>query len=132
MKISLALGKREGLSRQTARGCVGTNLALPGFGSLMAGHAVGYAQAALTVVSFGATLGFGTTFIVWYFAHWSELMGAEADPVETLSSVWLHARWALAGIGLFGFTWLWALATNAAILREARKAGETGKPPKLV
>ena len=132
MKISLALGKREGLSLQTARGCAGTNLALPGFGSLMAGHVVGYGQAALTVAGFSLTMICGARFVFWCVANWSRLYGPEAEPLETLLSVWLNVRWALAGIGLFAMAWLWALVTNAAILREARKSEETAKPPKLV
>ena len=131
MKISLALGNREGLSPQTARGCVATNLALPGFGSLIAGRAVGYAQAAFTVVGFGLTLFFGLKFIVWYLANWATINGPQADPMETLTSIWRAVRWALLGIGLFAIAWLWALATNAAILRQARKTGEAAKPPKL-
>ena len=129
MKISLALGKREGLSRQTARGCVGTNLALPGFGSLMAGRAVGYAQVVLTAAGFGLTMLFGLKFIAWYLPHWSAIN--EADPVETLSRVWQEVRWALLGIALFVVSCLWSLVTNAAILRSARRDDDAGKPPRL-
>ena len=49
-KISLALGQRQALSRQTAWGCFTTNLALPGFGSLVAGRISGYFQVALAMV----------------------------------------------------------------------------------
>ena len=49
MKISLALGPRRPLSRQTAWGCLTTNLALPGAGSLVAGRVSGYPQLALGV-----------------------------------------------------------------------------------
>lgn len=131
MKISLALGKREGLSRDTARGCVGTNLALPGFGSLMAGHAVGYAQAVLTVVGFGLTVLFGLKFLIWGLTHWSAIYGPEADPVETLTGLWRQGRWAFLGTALFALAWLWSLVTNAAILRSARRDDDAGKPPKL-
>jgi hypothetical protein len=131
MKISLALGKRDGLSRHTARGCVGTNLALPGFGSLMAGHAVGYAQALLTVAGFGLTMLFGVKFLVWALTHWSALYGPEADPLETMPGLWRQGRWAFLGMGLFALAWLWSLVTNAAILRSARSDDDTRKPPKL-
>ena len=127
MKISLALGKREGLTRQTARGCVATNIALPGFGSLMAGRAIGYAQAVLTIVSFVLTLFFGGKFILWYLANFSNLNGPDADPFETWPRIWLNIRWAVLGMGLFAVSWLWSLATNAAILRDAEKT----KPPRL-
>jgi len=131
MKISLALGKREGLSRQTARGCVATNLAMPGFGSLMAGRPVGYAQAFLTVVGFGLTMVFGLKAIVWFLTHWSIIYGPEADPVETMTSVWRETRWAWLGMALFAVTWLWGLMTNAVILHSARTDDDAGKPPKL-
>jgi hypothetical protein len=110
---------------------VGTNLALPGFGSLMAGRAVGYAQAALTVVGFGLTLFFGLKFIVWYTANWSSINSPQANPLETMSSVLREVRWALLGIGLFAIAWVWALGTNAGILRQAQRTGEKVKPPKL-
>jgi hypothetical protein len=132
MKISLALGNREELSRQTAHGCVGTNLALPGFGSLMAGRAVGYAQAALTVIGFVLTMAFGLKFIVWYLGNWSSIHSPQADPFVTLSSVLREVRWAVLGIGLFAVAWLWALGTNAGILRQVRHAEEKARPPKLM
>ena len=131
MKISLVLGNREALSRQTARGCVATNLAMPGFGSLMAGRAEGYAQVVLTLVGFGLTVLFGLKFIAWYLPHWSAINDPQADPVETLSRVWQAVRWALLGIALFVVAWLWSLVTNAAILRSAQRDDDAGKPPKL-
>ncbi|MCU0785078.1 MAG: hypothetical protein MUF81_13725 [Verrucomicrobia bacterium] len=131
MKISLALGNREALSPQTARGCVATNLALPGFGSLMAGRAIGYAQAVFTVVAFALTVVFGVKFILWGLMNWSKIHDPQADPVETMVAFWHGARWALLGMALFAVSWLWALATNASILRAAPKNEEAGKPPKL-
>jgi hypothetical protein len=97
----------------------------------MAGRAVGYSQAALTAAGFLLTLFFGLKFIVWYLANWSSINGPQADPLETLSSVWREVRWALLGIGLFAIAWLWAMGTNASILRQARCADEKAKPPKL-
>ena len=131
MKISLVLGNRNGLTRQTARGCVGTNLALPGFGSLMAGYPVGYAQAALTVAGFGLTLVFGAKAIVWFLTHWSMIYGPDADPVETMTGVWRETRWVWAGFAMVATAWLWSLMTNAAILRSARQDDDGNKPPKL-
>jgi len=132
MKISLVLGNRERLTRQTARGCVGTNLALPGFGSLLAGRPVGYAQAALTVPGFGLTLVFGTKAIIWFFTNWSMIYGPEADPVETMTGIWRETRWVWAGFAMVAVAWLWSLTTNAAILRTAQKDDDANKPPKLV
>jgi len=74
---------------------------------------------------------FGLKFIVWYLSNWSSLHGPQADPLETMSSVLREVRWALLGMGLFAIAWLWALGTNAAILRQARRTDETAKPPRL-
>lgn len=131
MKISLALGNREALSPQTARGCAATNLALPGFGSLMAGRPVGYIQAALTMVGFALTTLFGVKFVLWYLSNWSTLYGPEADPFETMMRVGHEVRWAALGAALFAVDWLWVLATNASILRAAPKNEDAGKPPRL-
>jgi hypothetical protein len=131
MKTSSANAKPEPASLQTARGVVGTNLMLPGFGSLMVRRRVGWAQATLTVLGFALTLVFGVRFVVWFFQHVGSVYGDAADPVEVLGSVWREVRWALLGIALFGVAWLWALATNAAILRAARKTATAGPPPVL-
>jgi hypothetical protein len=131
MKISLVLGNREGLSRQTARGCVATNLAFPGFGSLAAGRAVGYAQAALTIAGFALTMLFGVKFLTWGLTHWSAINDPEGDPVETMTGLWREGKWAFLGTALFAVAWLWGAITNAAILRAARRDGDVGKPPKL-
>ena len=82
MKTSSARATPEALTAQTAKGCVATNLALPGFGSLMARRAVGYPQAALTVVGFGLTAWFGVRFGIWYFQNSAALRDADSDPVE--------------------------------------------------
>lgn len=116
---------------QTARGFVGTNLVLPGFGSIMAKRRVGWAQATLTVVGFGLTLVFGVRFIVWFFQNTATIFGDEGDPVEVLAGGLRAVRWALLGIALFGLAWLWSLATNAAILRAARAVQAVEKPPVL-
>jgi hypothetical protein len=131
MRISLALGERRTLSRQTAWGCLTTNLALPGFGSLVAGRGVGYAQAALGLVGLAVTLVFGTRFIVWYVTNWSRINDPLGDPLETLSQLWQMVRWPLVGIGLFAVGWIWGLVTGLAIVREAREATPDNAPPRL-
>ena len=68
MKISLALGPRQPLSRQTAWGYLTSNLALPGSGSLLAGRISGYAQLALGLGGLLMTVVFGLRFMLWYFA----------------------------------------------------------------
>jgi len=131
MKISLALGRRRPLSRQTAWGCFTTNLALPGFGSLVAGHATGYLQALLGIGGLALTVVLSARFFGWYLANWSRLQGAQADPVETLSELWGAVRWPLLGIGVFALGWLWALATSWAILRSAPANEPAAAPPRL-
>lgn len=131
MKTSSARANPEPLSVQTARGCVATNLTLPGFGSLMAKRAVGWPQAVLTVAGFALTMIFGVRFMIWFFQNTDALYGSQADPIETLANVWRAVRWAFLGIGLFAVSGLWALTTNAAILRSARQADPTDKPPVL-
>jgi hypothetical protein len=131
MKVSLALGPRETLSRQTAWGCLSTNLALPGFGSLMAGRASGYPQVALGLGGLVLTLLFTLRFAYWYFTSGSRLQGVETDPVEALIELWRAARWPLLGIGVFAAGWLWALATSCQILHAAKDAEPKNVPPLL-
>ena len=131
MKISLALGPRQTLSRQTAWGCFTTNLALPGFGSLVAGRRCGYPQVALTLAGFILTTFCGVRFMLWAVANWSRLHNTEADPFAALLETWLAMRWALLGIVIFLISWLWALITSQQILREAKDAESPAVPPRL-
>jgi len=131
MKISLALGNPRELSRQTAWGCLTTNLALPGFGSIVAGRPVGYIQAALYLAAFIITVVSGTRFMLWALANWSRLHGPQADPLEALVEMGRAARWPLVGILGFLFSWVWALATSFSIVNAAKKAELQKVPPKL-
>ncbi len=131
MKISLALGARQPLSRQTAWGCLTTNVALPGFGSLLAGRPSGYPQAALALGGMALTVCFGLRFLLWYSQNAAHIRSPEADPAEVLLSMWVEVRWAVLGIALFAIGWLWALATSRAILRAAREAETQRVPPRL-
>lgn len=131
MKLSLALGPRRPLSRQTAWGCLTTNVAMPGAGSLAAGRVCGYAQLALAVGGTVLTLLFGTRFILWYLANWDRFHGTAGDPMEALGEMLLRLRWAAAGIGLFVLGWLWALASSFQIVHSARKAESAATPPRL-
>src|SRR6266568_7357773 len=112
MKISLALGPRQPLSRQTAWGCFTTNLALPGFGSLVAGRISGYPQAALMLVGLIVSLLGVARAFTWYAANGSRLQDPQGDPLANLTDMWLAIRWALLGLGVFGLGWLWALFTS--------------------
>ena len=129
MKVSLALGSREPLSRQTAWGCFTGNLALPGSGSLIAGRRSGYVQLALAAISLVLTLFFGVRAILWFLANWSRLNAPSADPFESLKEMWHVLKWAVLGIGLFLVAWLWALATSLWILRGARAGERSNAPP---
>src|SRR5437870_13677773 len=132
MRISLALGPRRPLSRQTAWGCLTSNLALPGSGSLVAGRPVGYVQLALALAGFAITMVFGLHFIVWQLANWSRFHGAEADLAGGLGEIWLHLRWALLGMALVFAAFLWALMTSLAILRSAPRHDPANAPPPLL
>jgi hypothetical protein len=131
MKISLALEPRRPLSRQTAWGCLTTNIAMPGFGSLMAGRVSGYGQAALAVGGMIVTVVFGARFVFWYFANWSRFHGLDADPADALGEMWQYVKWPLLGFGMFGIGWLWALATSLQIVNSARKTESAAVPPRL-
>jgi hypothetical protein len=130
-KLSLALAPRRRLSRQVAWGCFTTNLTLPGFGSLLAGRAVGYAQIAIALTGFAVTTIFGVRFIIWYFANYTRIAQAQDDLGGNLYSVWLEVRWALLGMALFAVAWLWALGTSLLIIAESRSGDGPGVPPKI-
>src|SRR5829696_7918265 len=100
MKISLALGPRRPLSRQTAWGCLTANLALPGMGSLVAGRRVGYAQLAVAVTSMFLTLILSGPFVVWFLANWSRLIEGPY-PFGAMGEMWRAFRWPLLCIGVF-------------------------------
>lgn len=122
MKTSSAHAPKN-VSTETAIGCLTTNLAMPGFGSIVAGKRIeGAIQAGLSIAGFILTVLLGGRFIVWFFTNYSRLYGDPyADPVEVFSEVWGQVRVPLIGIGLFVFTWLWALWTSWRVVRAARK-----------
>jgi hypothetical protein len=131
MKISLALGNPQALSRQTAWGCLTTNLAMPGFGSVVAGRRVGYVQAAIYLSAFVITVVFGMRFILWALQNWKWVHGEEGDRLEALAVMWRLARWPLVGILGFLVSWLWALATSLSIVSSVKKNENAAIPPKL-
>jgi hypothetical protein len=130
-KVSLALGPRRPLSRQTAWGCFTTNLAMPGFGSLVAGRISGYAQAALTIGGMVLTMVFGARFIWWYIANWSRFHQPDSDPTAALGEMLSFLKWPSVGFGMFAVGWLWALVTSVQIVSTARKAEAANVPPRL-
>ena len=131
MRISLALGPRQPLSRQTAWGCFTSNLALPGVGSLVAGRRVGYAQFVLAIVGMFMTTGFGLRFGVWYLHNWDRVNSSQTDPMAALAEMWQVLRWAVLGMALFGVAWLWGVTTGLNIVRSASQAEESKTPPRI-
>jgi hypothetical protein len=128
MKIFSGPKSPDPAGRQHAQGCLASNLALPGLGSLAGGRKVGLCQLGLGLSGFAISLGTGLHFVYWSLAHWSEYHGANAvpfeDPLQPLRDLWQQARWPLLGIGLFLCSWFWALATSRSLLAAAKM-----KPP---
>ena len=129
MKISLALGERRPLSRQTAWGCLTSNIALPGSGSLMAGRKSGYPQAFLGLGGMVLTVIFGVRALLWMLANWSRTRDPATDQFAVMGEMWSVLRWAFLGMAIFGLGWLWALASSYAIVRSAKN--DPSAPPKL-
>jgi hypothetical protein len=119
--------------RQTAQGYAATNIVIPGLGSLTAGRKVGLIQLCLYLTGFGITLVFGTRFVFWALAHWSEFHNAnlDDDPWKNLRDLLEHACWPLLGIILFVISWLWALLTSRSLLLESKNksAADRTDPP---
>src|ERR1041385_9071844 len=92
MKISLALGPRRPLSRQTAWGCLTTNLAMPGFGSLVAGRISGYPQVFLGIAGMILTTIFGVRALLWMLANWSRMHDPATDQFAAFGDLWKVLR----------------------------------------
>ena len=131
MKISLALGPRKPLSRQTAWGCLTTNVTLPGAGSLVAGRVSGYAQLVLALGGLVITFALGGRFLFWYVANWGRFHDPSVPPLTVMLEMWRVLRWPLLGMALFVVGWLWAFATSLRILREAKRDDPSNPPPRL-
>lgn len=130
MKFTLRLGDGRHLTRENAWACCTTNLGFPGCGSLLAGRKVGYPQLTLAMIGFALTTWFGLKFTAWGLRNLSELLHPTGDPLDNLLTAWRECRWAVAGLGIFGAAWLWALVTSMGILRAARaQAAPDAKPP---
>jgi len=132
MKVSLARGPSGTISTQNAWGCLTSNLAIPGSGSLLAGRASGYGQLLLALIGMVLSLVFGARFVVWQISNWSRLFESSVDPFGLLQEVWIHVRWAALGLGIFLLSIIWALASSLSILDASRKAERLDKlPPRL-
>jgi hypothetical protein len=104
-------------------------MAMPGFGSLMAGRISGYPQAFLGIAGVALTTVFGVRFLVWMVSNWARMHDPMTDPQEFFSEMWVVLRWAFLGMALFGVSWLWALVSSYGIVRSAKN--DAPLPPKL-
>jgi hypothetical protein len=132
MKMYWGRVQKGAISRDTALGCMATNVAAPGFGTLLAGHtATGLVQAILGLGGMALTLFYGVRAIAWSLSNWGRLNDPYGDPFETLSELWLVMRLPLLGIFCFGFAWVWAFLSSMIILRRTPKNAQTRVPPTL-
>jgi hypothetical protein len=104
---------------------------MPGFGSLVAGRKSGYAQAGFMIMGLVVSVIGAARAFTWYAANWSRVQDPQSDPIAQLTEMWLTMRWAVLGLAIFGFAWLWSLFTSLAILREAKRSAPTNVPPRL-
>lgn len=120
MKIFSARANPEP-SPEIARGCLTTNLMVPGLGSLAGGRKIGWLQMALCFTGEGLTIFFGARLFFWVLAHWSAIYHSNADdPFTPLREMWPHLRLPLLGIILYVTSWLWALSTSLLLLKKAK------------
>jgi len=117
MKTSSDPAEAKRIDKPTAWACLAANLfTVPGVGTVAAGRKIGYLQAALGLVGFGlSVLGF-----VGILRDWGETGG---QPEGMTPSLWVG----VAGICLWGASWLWALASSLRLHRQARE--EAKKTP---
>lgn len=111
-KTSLAGGVRPPIDTPTAWACTFTNaVTLPGLGTVAGRHRIGYAQAVLALVGFGATM-IGAVGMIRDWLQAGEL------PLEITRSLAV----ATIGIAIYACAWLWAMASSVSLHREARRA----------
>lgn len=102
-------------------------LAFPGLGTIMAGRAIGYVQAALMSVGFFLSCG----FMVWYLAssvaalNRFMLTGTQED-LSPQFKPWLWVLW--LGLAVSVIAWGWSMVTSLMLLREVPAAKE---PPRI-
>jgi hypothetical protein len=97
-------GAAEGTRARLWIALAANAVVLPGLGSLVAGRRSGWAQAALALCGFALTL----SWLSLVLADWRHGGRPESLPRVPLL---------LAGLGLFGAGWLWALHTAWSALR---------------
>ncbi len=107
----------------TAKACLLANaLILPGAGSLMRGRKEGYFQVTTGVLGLLIS-GYATVRLVHFMGK------IPIAPVDSETALRLfheagpELMWALTGLAVFLFGWVWSLLSSLAIFREDRKAG---------
>ena len=128
MKISFTLGQRRPLDRATAWGCLTTNLAIPGGGSLVAGRVAGYFQLLLALTGVVLTSVHGLKFILWYVNDWAQLQQTQLDTAANFQELWSRLRPAAIGVAVFLAGLFWAVASSVGILLESKKARSSTPP----
>jgi hypothetical protein len=83
-------------------------LVLPGLGSLAAGRRSGYGQVVLTLIGLGLFCWWGASYV----EQWVRLL----QRPELGESPWAIG---LAGIGLCGVGWGWALVSSISMVRAS-------------
>lgn len=126
MKTSSAPGSSNAVpptALELAKGCLTSNLAVPGLGTLMSGRKVtGLLQMAVYLTAFGLTVGYGLSFVFWALAHWQQIQQAnQQDPIGGLQMMWPRVKWAFVGLVMFAISWVWALQTSLGIMRKAKQ-----------
>lgn len=103
-------------------------LALPGFGTIMAGRKVGYLQLGLSLTGVVCV----TVFIGFALPHLGEVLRlrntAADDPDAALDILTKWGPWlvlAFAGMTLWGTAWLWAWATSLKAVQQG--SGKSAK-----
>jgi hypothetical protein len=87
-----------------------TNACLPGLGTVAGGRKIGYAQAACAWLGEALSL-LGLIGLVRLWMKVGHL--PKGFGLELLT--------AMAGVGMFGGAWLWALSSSLSLLRQARR-----------
>jgi hypothetical protein len=106
-------------TRETALGFLAANIAVPGFGTFLAGRRFpGVVQMLVALGGMGVSVVFGLKMAVWMLGNWEQLHDPYADPAESLRAIWGVSKWPLAGIASFAFAWVWAVMGSLRLVRS--------------
>ena len=92
-------------------------LAFPGLGTIMAGRAMGYVQAALMSVGFFMSSGFIGWYLVSSVSALNRFMlsGVQEDLSQQYKP-WLWVLW--LGLAISALAWGWSMVSSLMLLRE--------------